>query len=154
VRLSQPGKLISPYTPEMAAAATVSPKHGSPRSARRDPLGTVPSVALSATCCLLCVLVVLCRVYFLSLCWTVVYQIAISGRNASFRALIVASTLLFRFFTVLNTTPTGPVALLLSGTSLSVPYGTNLAPLAQKLSQSSASYDPLPGRPKTNILTR
>jgi hypothetical protein len=61
---------------------------------------------------------------------------------------------LFRFFAVLNTTPTGPVALLLSGTSLSVPYGTNLAPLAQKLSQSSASYDPLPGRPKTNILAR
>jgi hypothetical protein len=99
--------------------------------------------------CLLCCVVSIS----VSLCWTVVSHTAISGRNA-FRALIVASTLLFRFFTVLNTTPTGPVALLLSGSSLSVPYGTNLAPLAQKLSHSSASYDPLPGRPKTNILTR
>lgn len=55
---------------------------------------------------------------------------------------------------MLNYTPAGPIALLLSGTSLSVPYGTNLAPIAQKLGQPGANYDPLPGRPKPNILSR
>jgi hypothetical protein len=97
---------------------------------------------------------VLCRINFCLVVLDGSFSYRDFWSSATFRALIVASTLLFRFFTVLNTTPTGPVALLLSGTSLSVPYGTNLAPLAQKLSQSSASYDPLPGRPKTNILTR
>lgn len=42
-------------------------------------------------------------------------------------------------YVAIHTTPTAPIALLLSGTSLSVPYGTNLTPLIHKLTTSGTS---------------